>query len=120
MCRFYQVSNFTYVPAMGGFGDTNYMSLDQRGFKTFIQEEAAEFLNPYQVLLNSSVKSINYSTSGVEVVLADDQKLTSDYVLSTFSLGVLQNDDVLFDPPLPPWKQEAINTMTMVKEPNTD
>lgn len=31
----------------------------------------------------------------------------------TFSLGVLQHDDVVFNPPLPSWKKEAIQSMTM-------
>lgn len=30
------------------------------------------------------------------------------------SLGVLQHDDVRFEPPLPVWKREAIYSMTMV------
>ena len=32
----------------------------------------------------------------------------------TFSLGVLQNDEVVFEPRLPAWKVEAIESMTMV------
>ena len=90
------------------------MSLDQRGFKHFIQAEAAEFLHPDQLLLNSTVTKITYSNAGVSVSLADGSTLDADYVLCTFSLGVLQNDDVTFDPPLPAWKQEAIQSMTMV------
>lgn len=30
------------------------------------------------------------------------------------SLGVLQHDDVAFEPPLPMWKKEAIHSMNMV------
>ena len=33
--------------------------------------------------------------------------------MCTFSLGVLQNDVVVFDPPLPSWKREAIDTFQM-------
>ncbi|KAI0789208.1 amine oxidase [Abortiporus biennis] len=106
-------ANFTYDPDFGGFGDSNAMSVDQRGFHTFIQLEANEFLQPSQVLLNSTVTKIGYSTTGAHVTLSNGKTLTSDYVLSTFSLGVLQNDDVEFNPPLPSWKQEAIQTMTM-------
>lgn len=39
--------------------------------------------------------------------------LEADYVLCTFSVGVLQNDDVVFEPELPAWKEEAIQSMTM-------
>lgn len=106
--------NFTYIPEYGGFGDMNEMSTDQRGFKTFIQAEAAGFLQPAQVLLNAVVKTISYSPRGVNVTLTSGEHFEADYVLTTFSLGVLQNDDVIFDPPLPDWKQEAIQGMTMV------
>ncbi|CAL1697874.1 unnamed protein product [Somion occarium] len=107
-------ANFTYDPDFGGFGDSNAMSIDQRGFKRFIQAEAATFLKANQILLNSTVKNITYSTSGVEVSLATGEKLSADYALTTFSVGVLQNDDVLFHPPLPDWKREAIHRMTMI------
>lgn len=51
---------------------------------------------------------------GAQIMLADGSVLTSDYVLCTFSLGVLQHTDVRFEPPLPIWKREAIHSMTMV------
>lgn len=91
------------------------MSIDQRGFRQFIQAEANTFLKPSQLLLNSTVTKINYSTSGVEVTLAGGHKLSADYALVTFSVGVLQNDDVVWEPALPDWKQEAIQGMTMVR-----
>jgi len=99
---------------MGGFSDTNNLCIDQRGFKTIIQAEAAEFLQPSQVLLNSTVTSIEYSSDGATVTLVDGSTLTSDYVLCTFSVGVLQYGDVAFNPTLPAWKVEAIQNMVMV------
>ena len=109
-----QAANFTYDPDFGGFGDDNAMSIDPRGFKSIIQAEAATFLKPSQLMLNATVKNITYSGSGVEVALATGEKMLADYVLSTFSLGVLQNDDVQFHPSLPDWKLEAIHGMTLV------
>ncbi|KAI0370918.1 amine oxidase [Pilatotrama ljubarskyi] len=106
-------NNFTYNTDEGGFGDDNQMALDQRGFKYFIQAEAAEFLQPQQVRLNSTVKKITHSQSGVSVELVGGETLHADYALCTFSLGVLQNDDVVFEPALPDWKQEAIQSMVM-------
>ena len=90
------------------------MSIDQRGFKTIIQGEAAEFLKPEQLLLNTTVTTVGYSDSGVYVKLSDGTTLHADYAITTFSLGVLQNDDVAFEPALPDWKVEAIQSMTMV------
>ncbi|KAG0694711.1 hypothetical protein DFH29DRAFT_815023 [Suillus ampliporus] len=106
-------NNFTFDPDMGGFSDDNNLCIDQRGFKTIVQAEAAEFLQPNQVSLNSVVSSIEYSENGATVTLANGTTLTSDYVLCTFSIGVLQYGDVAFKPALPSWKIEAIQSMVM-------
>jgi polyamine oxidase len=113
--RLPQGNNFTYDVDEGGFSDDNLFSTDQRGFKHLIQAEAAEFLQLSQVLLNATVATIEYSDLGVSVALTDGRVLTAEYAICTFSLGVLQNDDVRFEPPFPPWKAEAIQSMTMVR-----
>ncbi|KAI1795246.1 amine oxidase [Ganoderma leucocontextum] len=95
------------------FSPENLLSVDQRGFKTLIQAEAAEFLAEDQVRLNTTVSVIFTSNEGVAVMLSDGTTLSADYALCTFSLGVLQHDDVRFIPPLPTWKQEAIHSMAM-------
>lgn len=93
------------------------MSIDRRGIKTLVKAEQAR-LPQNQILLNATVKEIAYSTTGVDVTLEDGRVLKADYVLTTFSLGVLQADDVTFAPPLPHWKQEAIHKKTMVMRPS--
>ncbi|KAF7980394.1 hypothetical protein HWV62_38194 [Athelia sp. TMB] len=105
--------NFTFNPDAGGFSEDNLFSIDQRGFKTLIQDESKEFLKRSQVLLNHTIKDIEYSASGVKVITKDGAELKGDYALCTFSLGVLQHDDIVFKPALPDWKQEAIQSMTM-------
>ncbi|RDX40974.1 amine oxidase [Lentinus brumalis] len=95
------------------FSRENLLSVDQRGFKTLIQTEAAEFLTKKHVRLNATVGTVQTSKKGVVVTLADGAEITADYALCTFSLGVLQHDDVRFVPPLPAWKQEAIHSMSM-------
>lgn len=77
------------------------MSLDQRGFKTLIQQEAEGFLSEQQLLLNATVHTVAPSPFGVTITLANGTMLSADYALCTFSVGVLQNDDVQFHPPLP-------------------
>jgi polyamine oxidase len=67
-------------------------------------------------MLNSVVKTISYSGEGVNVTLVDGTKLKADYALVSFSLGVLQHDDVLGSRSCPAWKTEAIQSMTMVKD----
>ncbi|KAH8114417.1 hypothetical protein DFH11DRAFT_1855604 [Phellopilus nigrolimitatus] len=106
-------NNFTFDPDMGGFSEDNLLCIDQRGFKTIIQAEAAEFLSPSQAMLNATVRTVAYSDAGVNVTLTNGTRLTADYVLVTFSVGVLQNNDVVFKPSLPDWKQEAIQSITM-------
>ncbi|KAG6841398.1 hypothetical protein C0991_011562 [Blastosporella zonata] len=93
--------NFTYTVDQGGFSEDNFMSIDQRGFKAFIQEESKEFLKAGQLLLNSTIKTISWSGSGATIGLKDGSSISADYVICTFSLGVLQNDDVQFLPRLP-------------------
>ncbi|KAF8154024.1 hypothetical protein B0H34DRAFT_662165 [Crassisporium funariophilum] len=106
-------NNFTYDTDQGGFSDDNRMSIDQRGFKALIQLEAQEFLTVGQRMFNATVKTISNSNNGVTVTLTNGNKISGDYALCTFSLGVLQNDDVLFNPALPDFKLEAIQSMVM-------
>ncbi|KAH9916271.1 amine oxidase [Epithele typhae] len=106
-------NNFTYDTDQGGFGDDNQMSIDQRGFKHLIQAEAAEFLQPHQTRFNAMVRRIAHRNDGVSITLDSGEVLHADYALCTFSLGVLQHDDVTFEPALPDWKQEAIQSMDM-------
>ena len=126
---FPQNNNSTF----SGFSEENLMSIDTRGFKVLVQGEAATFLRPEQLLLNSTVTTVRYSANGVEVALSDGRALTADYAICTFrcvatrflenlpslnvrkSLGVLQHDDVKFYPPFPEWKREAIFSMNMVR-----
>ena len=94
--------------------------MDQRGFKRIIQVEADQLRhhpdhpNRHRIMLNSTVQVVRYDASGVEVQLESGRILRAEYVIVTFSLGVLQNDEVVFEPRLPAWKVEAIESMTMV------
>ncbi|KAJ8522165.1 hypothetical protein ONZ45_g1242 [Pleurotus djamor] len=106
-------NNFTFDTSQGGFSDENRLAVDQRGFRTIITAEADGFLRPSQLLLNATVKNVHYSATGVKVDLVNGSTIDGDYALCTFSLGVLQNDDVVFKPSLPAWKEEAIQSMTM-------
>jgi hypothetical protein len=90
------------------------MSIDQRGFVYIAQAEAAEFLQPQQVMYNQTINLIEYGEDIVTVHTTSGMTFTADHVLCTFSVGVLQNTDVAFQPPLPDWKIEAINSIEMV------
>lgn len=46
-----------------------------------------------------------------KVVCTDGEVIEADEVVITAPLGVLKSDTIDFDPPLPPWKQSAIDRM---------
>ncbi|KAF3490815.1 polyamine oxidase [Arthroderma uncinatum] len=92
------------------FSDDNLFVYDQRGYSTIIRGEAATFLTPNdpRLLLNTIVTAVNYTDESVTVSTKDGTCIEADYVISTFSLGVLQRDVVEFYPPFPSWKKSAI------------
>ena len=76
------------------------MSIDQRGFKTLIQQEGTSFLTAQQQMLDATVRTVAHSKDGVTITLTDGTTISADYAVCTFSVGVLQNDDVQFSPRL--------------------
>ncbi|KAH7347039.1 polyamine oxidase-like protein [Pyrenochaeta sp. MPI-SDFR-AT-0127] len=103
--------NLTYY----GFSEVSHFSVDQRGFNTWLKGEAAKFLeaNDSRLLLNTVVTNIAYSASGVAITNEDGSCIEAEYAISTVSLGVLQNDIILFEPELPEWKSSGIATFSM-------
>ncbi|KAJ5740436.1 hypothetical protein N7493_000308 [Penicillium malachiteum] len=97
------------------FSDHDNFVIDQRGFNTIIKGEAATFLKPNdsRLHLNTTISEIVYSEDGVTVHNKDGSCVTAAYAICTFSLGVLQSDEVEFSPILPEWKQTAIQKFTM-------
>ncbi|KAF4312532.1 Amine oxidase [Botryosphaeria dothidea] len=97
------------------FSEENNFVIDQRGFNAFVLGEASTFLkaNDSRLLLNTVVDSISYGSEGVTVHNSDGSCISAAYAICTFSVGVLQNEVVTFDPPLPDWKQDAIENFQM-------
>ncbi|KAG8961739.1 hypothetical protein FRC03_005018 [Tulasnella sp. 419] len=93
-----------------GFGNgDNQLVIDQRGFKEIIVGQAREIPDfDKKVLYNQVVENIKYSETNVTVTTKAGYTIVAEYALCTFSIGVLQHDDVKFTPPLPDWKKEAI------------
>jgi len=57
------------------------------------------------------VVAVNMAESGsgaVEVVTADGESFTADTVLVTLPLAILRQNSVVFTPPLPPAKLQAV------------
>lgn len=113
--------NLTYYQ----WSEANNFVYDQRGFRALAEGEAAEFLeggrSPYEdprLLLETIVTGVSYGPEGVVVSLGDGEGeggdcIEAQFAICTFSVGVLQNEAVAFDPPLPRWKREAVDQFQM-------
>jgi monoamine oxidase len=64
------------------------------------------------IRLGVVVKSIRYGAGGVEVETSDGMYRAEKAVV-TIPLGVLKQKSVKFEPPLPAWKQSAVDRLAM-------
>jgi polyamine oxidase len=106
------VHNFTFRQ----FSSENRFVTDQRGHNAWIKGEASEFLLDEQLLLNTVVTKISQESAthpSVRIDTHDGGCIEAEHAICTFSLGVLQHDDVAFEPALPGWKQDAIARFQM-------
>ncbi|KAF2963836.1 hypothetical protein GQX73_g9746 [Xylaria multiplex] len=97
------------------WSDENNFVIDQRGFNAFVIGEANEFLkeDDPRLLLNTMVKSVAYGPQGVNITFEDGGCIEAEHAIATFSIGVLQNEIVEFEPQLPRWKRAAIEQFQM-------
>jgi polyamine oxidase len=101
--------------------DKERIVVDERGFSYVIQYLAQTFLsvneegqiNDTRLHLNTIVTDIDYSNDTITVTTAEGEVYVSDYVICTFSIGVLQRGNLIFRPPLPQQKTDAINNFQM-------
>ncbi|KAI9091244.1 flavin-containing amine oxidoreductase-domain containing protein [Phlyctochytrium arcticum] len=126
------VSSLQYTGNMAEFGDGNSFVVDKRGYKHLFEAEAEEIGLQYgspRLHLGKTVTSVQWgkddgskkpmpdaekgATDTVTVKTSDGTVYVADYVLTTFSVGVLQHKDVKFVPQFPPWKVEAIQEFHM-------
>lgn len=70
---------------------------------------------PLDVRTRKAVKSIKYSAAGSQgkatVTCEDGQSIEADKVVFAAPLGVLKEQSIQFDPPLPQWKRDAIRRL---------
>ncbi|KAI9487922.1 hypothetical protein BDB00DRAFT_773571 [Zychaea mexicana] len=106
---------------VGTFPFGNEFVVDHRGFNFILRKEADMFLEEEdeRLLLNTMVTQVDYSQATtdadglVRVTTNNGHEIIGDYVLCTFSLGVLQSNTVQFIPELPEWKKEALFSFHM-------
>uniref|UniRef100_A0A803LC14 Amine oxidase domain-containing protein n=1 Tax=Chenopodium quinoa TaxID=63459 RepID=A0A803LC14_CHEQI len=97
------------------FGEREYLVADERGYEHLLYKLAETFLLTFdgeildnRLKLNTVVREIQNSRSGVTVKTEDGSIYEASYVVLSVSIGVLQSDLISFRPPLPRWKTEAI------------
>ena len=94
--------------------DEDFFVTDSRGWLP-----ALEQLNfdPSKIVFNTTVQEIQYGSDGATVSATTKQadgsetsvSLRADYVICTFSIGVIQAQfDTLFRPPLPDWYRQEV------------
>lgn len=107
------INSFAYN--FDGFGNSdNNFVYDKRGFRTIVQGSADEVPDfDDHVLYRQTVTTITYGADGVNITTSDNTTIQADFALCTFSIGVLQNTDVVFEPALPDWKKDAIANFHM-------
>ncbi|ETN37186.1 uncharacterized protein HMPREF1541_08176 [Cyphellophora europaea CBS 101466] len=70
---------------------------------------------PLDVRTNKPVKSISYSAVGSQgkatIICEDGESFEADKVVFSAPLGILKEQSIKFDPPLPSWKSDAIRRM---------
>ncbi|KAJ3220779.1 hypothetical protein HK099_004022 [Clydaea vesicula] len=110
------------------FGEGVQFVKDNRGFKYIMEKELDLIAYKIQkerkdfIYFNSHVKSITYANDdgsdigGVFVKTADDKTFHAKVVICTFSLGVLQHNEVKFKPNLPESKIESLQRFHMQGE----
>ncbi|KUL90485.1 hypothetical protein ZTR_00035 [Talaromyces verruculosus] len=97
------------------WSDENNFVWDQRGFNTWLKGEARTFLtnNDKRLRLNTTITNVTYSDTGVTITDSEGSCYQAEYAICTFSLGVLQNEAVSFQPEFPEWKQDGIDNFDM-------
>lgn len=96
------------------WSDEDHFIRDQRGYAMLVREETKLFATSQNILYNSTVTVVTYSNSSVNITLKNGLIIMADYAICTFSIGVLQHNDVQFVPQFPVWKQESIFTFKMI------
>ncbi|CAO3627175.1 unnamed protein product [Cunninghamella echinulata] len=118
-----EVASMEYASGIGtsiSSNPTNYFVVDSNGFNSIFKKEASRILHEddNRLLLNTVVTEVNYDNDGdddlVTILTEDGMTIIADIVICTFSLGVLQNQELVkFKPDFPLWKQESLNAFHM-------
>ncbi|EFA06712.1 spermine oxidase [Tribolium castaneum] len=114
----------TYIASAEGAFSWSHLSIDKDyqespghqmlvwkkvGYKTIFDFLLKKHSIEDKLHLNSKVTQINWNQSElVTVYTSDNKSYSADFVIFTPSVGVLKHEKTLFNPPLPPLKQQSI------------
>lgn len=79
------------------------------GYVTVVEK----LLEGIPIELSSPVECVRRTSEGVTIQTCDGRVFTSDYVIVTVSVGVLQDGGISFCPPLPAQKRAALRNLEM-------
>ena len=88
------------------FGKDNFFVTDKRGYSHLVRCLAEDFPNKFH--LNTQIKTIEYDNECVCATSVNGRRFCGKHGIVTFSIGVLQGNDVKFSPELPKAKKDAI------------
>ena len=93
----------------------DHVVMDDRGYGVIVKNLIEEVIEDgsEKLKLNRTVTGIEEKNGQITITTDIGESFTADYVIVTFSLGVLQNKKVTFSPELPEWKMDAITQFQM-------
>lgn len=94
-----------------GYYDKDYFVADPRGYGVFLRLMSLPFRHKIQ--LSKRVVHIRRFVNSVLVTLEDGDRYQAEFVLCTFSNGVLQSGSVKFSPPFPNFKKKSLAKVPM-------
>ena len=104
---------------LDSYGDI-VMITDARGYADILESVLNEVVgtDTDMLKLNKKVTHIEQDDDHVTVHTVSGENYTADYIVVTFSIGVLQSENVRFTPGLPEWKMDAIQQFQMAQYTN--
>ena len=109
-----------FVDPLGEGEGIDYLVTDEKGY-SFVVDCMARNFKDDRVRLNSLITRVHTAEDCVCVTVEGGDLYCGDFAVLTFSIGALQasnrgeNSSVQFYPPLPKWKQDAIDNITLVQ-----
>ena len=97
--------------ATNQFNGSGYDVSIPKGFDQLINQ--SNLANNITILNSTRVVYIDYSNETVAIATSTGQFFMAKTAIITVPLGVLKNSDIGFNPPLPAWKQQAIQKVQM-------